>query len=402
MFAEMAVESVARGLLSFCKFLSANDTGETNAHQAGIYISKPAISILFDSPGERGTNKERWVRIKWQHDCITDTRFIYYGQGSRNEYRITNFGRNFPFLKAEYTGALFVLVKISEEDYEGFVLNTDDEINYFLDSLGITPADTNRLIDRNAYTTEEIERSEIARYIALFNGVFPETVVMSRAARRISDAVMHRTDYLIGNDLIIEGQYTSAKTNPDHTLIEWTRQEYRLFRSLENSIYREVLSKGFSDVETFVSLASEILNRRKSRAGKGLEHHLAALFDSNSICYTEQAKTEGAKRPDFIFPSESAYHNPNFPSDHLVSLAAKTTCKDRWRQVLNEADRLRDGAKYLCTLQQGISRAQMDEMKAENVVLVVPQPYITTYPKDRQDRIWTVQKFISYVKSLEA
>ena len=57
MYAEMAVESVAKGKLSFCKFLAANDTGETNAHQAGIYISKPAIPILFDSPGERGSNK---------------------------------------------------------------------------------------------------------------------------------------------------------------------------------------------------------------------------------------------------------------------------------------------------------------------------------------------------------
>lgn len=402
MFAEMAVESAAKGQLSFCKFLSANDTGETNAHQAGIYISKPAVPILFDTPGERGSNKERWVRIKWQHDCITETRFIYYGQGSRNEYRITNFGRNFPFLKAEFTGALFVLVKKDEDDYEGFVLNTDDEINYFLDSFGITPADTNRLIDTVQQSAEEKEEKAIARYISLFNGQFPETAVMSRAARRITDNKIHRVDYMIGTDLLIEGQYPYASLNPDQTLIEWTIQEYRLFRSLENNIYKDVLSKGFSDVETFVSLASEILNRRKSRAGKGLEHHLAALFDCNSIRYTEQAKTEGAKRPDFIFPSENDYHNPDFPSSRLVSLAAKTTCKDRWRQVLNEADRLRDGAKYLCTLQQGISRAQMDEMQAENVVLVVPQPYITSYPKDKQDRIWNIQKFINYVKRLEA
>ncbi len=402
MFAEMAVESVAKGHLSFCKFLSANDTGETNAHQAGIYISKPAVPILFDTPGERGSNKERWVHIKWQHDHITETRFIYYGQGSRNEYRITNFGRNFPFLKAEFTGALFVLVKKYEDDYEGFILNTDEEINYFLDSFGITPADTNRLIDTLQRSAEEKEEKAIARYITLFNGLFPETAVMSRAARRITDNIIHRVDYMVGTDLLIEGQYPYARLNPDQTLIEWTIQEYRLFRSLENNIYKDVLSKGFSDVEAFVSLASEILNRRKSRAGKGLEHHLAALFDSNSIRYTEQAKTEGAKRPDFIFPSESDYHNPDFPSSRLVSLAAKTTCKDRWRQVLNEADRLREGAKYLCTLQQGISRAQMDEMQAENVVLVVPQPYITSYPKDKQDRIWNIQKFINYIKSLEA
>ena len=50
----------------------------------------------------------------------------------------------------------------------------------------------------------------------------------------------------------------------------------------------------------------------------------------------------------------------SFAIDKLCTLAAKTTCKDRWRQILSEADRLRDENKYLCTMQQGISSAQMD------------------------------------------
>jgi type II restriction enzyme len=69
--------------------------------------------------------------------------------------------------------------------------------------------------------------------------------------------------------------------------------------------------------------------------------------------------------------------------------------------VINEADRLRGKNKYLCTLQQGISTAQMDEMEAEKVILVVPKPYIASYPRDRQDRIWTIGKFISYVQEVE-
>ena len=69
--------------------------------------------------------------------------------------------------------------------------------------------------------------------------------------------------------------------------------------------------------------------------------------------------------------------------------------------MLNEADRLRDRPKYLCTLQQGISGAQMDEMQTENVILVVPRPYVNTYPKDRRDRIWTISRFVEYVKMIE-
>ncbi|MCM1087340.1 MAG: type II restriction endonuclease [Muribaculaceae bacterium] len=101
----------------------------------------------------------------------------------------------------------------------------------------------------------------------------------------------------------------------------------------------------------------------------------------------------------FFFPSQEAYHDASFPTDRLISLAAKTTCKDRWRQVLNEADRLKGRPKYLCTLQQGISGAQMDEMQSANVILVVPEPYIAAYPKDRRDRIWTLARFVKYVKS---
>ena len=105
--------------------------------------------------------------------------------------------------------------------------------------------------------------------------------------------------------------------------------------------------------------------------------------------------------PDFLFPSQAAYHDPAFPTERLVSLAAKTTCKDRWRQVINEADRLRDRPKYLCTLQQGISPAQMDEMRDEGVVLVVPQPYISAFPRDRQSRIWSLARFVRYIQELE-
>lgn len=158
---------------------------------------------------------------------------------------------------------------------------------------------------------------------------------------------------------------------------------------------------GVSSVEAFVATANQVLNRRKSRAGKSLEHHLAAIFDEYKIQYTAQAVTEGNKKPDFIFPSETAYHDFTFPVEGLLSLAAKTTCKDRWRQVINEADRLRDRDKFLCTLQQGISGGQMDEMEKEKVVLVVPKPYISAYPKDRQHRIWTLSKFIDYVREVE-
>jgi type II restriction enzyme len=43
----------------------------------------------------------------------------------------------------------------------------------------------------------------------------------------------------------------------------------------------------------------------------------------------------------------------------------------------------------------------MNEMQAENVILVVPRPYISTYPTQCQERIWTVAQFVDYVKEME-
>lgn len=138
-YAVSAIQAAMHGQKTFCKFLSANDTGLTGGHQAGIYVSKPAVPIMFNEPGERGSNKDRWVNITWQDDFQTTTRFLYYGERTRNEYRITNFGRGFPFLRPDYTGALFVLVKDDDENYHAFVLNTEDDINQFLDAFGISP-----------------------------------------------------------------------------------------------------------------------------------------------------------------------------------------------------------------------------------------------------------------------
>lgn len=385
-YAGQAIQSVLNSEKGFCKFLSANDTGATGGHQFGILISKSAVGMMFSNQElqQEGIPK-RTVKIMWQDDFITESCFTYYE--SKNELRITRFGRGFPFLKPDQTGALFVFSKQTNIDYRGYFLETEDEIEEFLNAFGISPTETNSIIDLEKIPSEVQEKLAIQEFIDSLEVDFPTSEVMSEAARTIENRAYNHIEYII--------------TNPDKKIIDWTNMEYTLFRALEYSRYSEIITRGFQSVDEFVKVANMVLNRRKSRAGKSLEHHLAAIFNGNEVEYSSQAVTEGNKKPDFLFPSEEAYHDYSFSTDCLISLAAKTTCKDRWRQVLNEADRLRDKPKYLCTLQQGISGAQMDEMQSENVILVVPQPYIVTYPKDRRERIWTLSRFVEYVKQIE-
>lgn len=384
----LAITDALKSEKIFCKFLTANDTGETGGHQDGIYLPKNAVPLIFDEPGVKGQNKEENSEIVWQNDFKTTASFKYYGQGTRNEYRITHFGRGFPFLQPEYTGALVVMLKLKDTSYKAYVLNLEDDINAFLDYFGLSPTETNRLVEQETVSLSGKEEAAIAEFIRTCAAGFPTSEEMSRTAQSIQNQVYNHIEYI--------------QTNPDKKLLEWTAVEYHLFRAVEHARYGEIIARGFKDVDAFIEMANQVLNRRKSRAGKSLEHHLATLFNGNNLTFTAQAVTEGNKRPDFIFPSKRAYHDMSFPSDKLISLAAKTTCKDRWRQVLNEADRLRTKQKFLCTLQQGISSPQLKEMKAENVVLVVPAEYIAKFPQQYQSEILSVKKFIGYVQECEA
>ncbi|MFC2638645.1 MAG: type II restriction endonuclease [Mitsuokella sp.] len=370
---------------AFCKFLSANDSGETGGHQVGILISRSAGRMFFCERELRDNHiLKKPVRVKWQDDFFTDSCLTWYA--SKKELRLTRFGRSFSLLQAKYTGALFVLAKESDVDYAAFLFDTEDAIQQYLDAFGLTPAETNCLVQSNAASLELQEDAAIAQFISHLTMDFPSSYEMARAAREI----------------IAQNQPFHVTKNPDQSLLDWIQMEYRLFRTIEHDRYGGIVTAGFSTVDDFLTLANKILNCRKSRAGKSLEHHLAALFDAYSIVYTAQGITEGKKKPDFLFPSAEKYHDISFPTEKLCTLAAKTTCKDRWRQVLNEANRLRSKPKYLCTLQQGISSAQMDEMQEECVVLVVPKPYIKTFPRTRQNRIWTIHKFVSYIKELQS
>ncbi|MDP9053914.1 MAG: type II restriction endonuclease [Acidobacteriota bacterium] len=74
-------------------------------------------------------------------------------------------------------------------------------------------------------------------------------------------------------------------------------------------------------------------------------------------------------------------------------LAAKTTCKDRWRQITHEADRI--AIKHLLTLQEGLSEGQFNEMVGAGVQLVVPTALHDAYPKEVRPHLMSFESFIA-------
>ena len=78
-------------------------------------------------------------------------------------------------------------------------------------------------------------------------------------------------------------------------------------------------------------------------------------------------------------------------------LGVKSTCKDRWRQVLAEADRIE--RKHLLTLETSISTSQTDEMASKNLQLVLPRGLHQTYTRSQQEWLMDVSAFTDLVRT---
>lgn len=377
-----AIKSVSNSRGAFCRFITANDTHASGAHQAGFLMPIAAYQLIFDKQRIRGVNEEKWVNVRWQDDRTTNNRMIYYGK-AKNELRITRFGKKFPFFEEDHVGDFLIIAKHTDEDYSGYVLNTEDDIETFLAYFNLSPDKKNQLIDVNAAGKPQAKIARLLDDFASKYTDFPETRIMSEGAREC----FNKAYRIVADDII---------RKPDDIIMNWYDTEEKLFKCMEEKIYSSIISLPFGSVEHFAKIANKVLNRRKSRAGKSLEHHLAQIFSANEIVFEEQAKTENNNTPDLLFPNGECYHNIIFPTENLTMLGVKTSCKDRWRQVLNEAERIKD--KHLFTLQPGISKNQLKEMKDANLTLVVPRKNICTFPEEYQDSLFDLSSFIGLVR----
>ena len=223
----------------------------------------------------------------------------------------------------------------------------------------------------------ETDESLLDQMLARFGNQFPSTLTLS--------------------SFVQETLALNPLEDPDSVLVAWYEREFILFRTLEEHFLSSQISDGFQSVQDFLQLSLSVQNRRKSRAGSALQHHLTPIFKAHNLVFDTQGITENKQKPDFLFPSAKAYHDESFAIDRLILLGAKTSCKDRWRQVLAEASRIKN--KHLCTLEAGISENQTNQMLAHQLQLVIPQKYHHTYSLAQQKALLNLSDFIAFVKS---
>lgn len=398
MIAELAqwMDSVSgTGWFWFAKRLAGNDTLLNGAHQAGPYVPKRHAFRLFPSLGVRRTEVNPRVRFDAHidsHDSACSPSCIYYNSATRDECRFTSWGgQQSPILNPDATGSICVfafeqtLPSADARLCRVWLCESVEEEDSVEGRLGPIEPGEAILYDAGGATLFPLESSKDDAPCWLSASEMPDAWMTSfpTAAEIVSRAV-------------VSVPSVRAKS-PDLRLMSRRTCEFAIFRSLEQYHVLPRLREGFATVDLFVDFANRVTNRRKSRSGSSLELQAKTIFDEERLPYSYDQISEQKKRPDFLFPSAAAYHDARFDPNKLRMLAVKTTCKDRWRQILNEAERIT--RKHLLTLQEGVSLAQYQEMKACGVCLVVPQVNKVKFPRQIRDEIGTLEQFILETRS---
>lgn len=394
------------GNVWYAKRLAANDTLASGAHQAGPYIPKEFLFTLFPNINVPLAENPRAVFqlyidshvSEYSHRQITA---IWYNNrlrgGTRNETRLTGFGGSgSALLDPENTGALavFAFGTASENNpVECHVWVCDDEVQSDLFEERLGPV-------------------EPGTYAIWRPGIQPVQQDLFTSSASVHGSCWLERDQLpsdwlrkfpSGLDIInkVIELRPATGTEVDKRLLRRRDCEFEMFRSVEQEFYRERISGGFANMDEFISLANTVLQSRKSRSGKSLEYHTIRILDEEGFVqgqdFAWNVEIDG-KRPDFIFPSKDAYLDQQFNQAKLSMLAAKTSCKDRWRQIRNEVDRDRIPDLHLLTLQEGVSENQFNEMQAEGVQLVVPIGLHKSYPESIRSQLLSLDSFLTLIR----
>ena len=400
-FARWLAEFSRPNRIWYAKRLSGNDTLANDTHQAGPYIPRDFLNARFPSLNRPDAkNPEVWFDLFIDsHSEQRTVRAVWYNNrrrgGTRDESRLTNFGgRSSPLLEPDNTGALviFAFRRVPDPDSPAcrvWVCHDDKEEDLAEDLIGpVEPGQTviwspehGRELQLGEAPSCWLDPTDIPR---AWMESFPSGEEILKKAVELSPG--HR------------------ELDPDARLLARRDCEYQVFRSIEEAVELPGIRAGFDRVDQFVARAQSILQRRKARSGRSLELHVREILREECLSddrhFSHGAESESGKKPDFLFPSQAHYRDPRFPDAKLRMLAVKTTCKDRWRQVTTEADRIR--TKHLLTLQEGVSQAQYKQMNEAGVRLVVPRTHIKRFPKEIRGDLITLGEFIDDVRDLRA
>lgn len=127
------------------------------------------------------------------------------------------------------------------------------------------------------------------------------------------------------------------------------------------------LVDGLPEIDRYMLSAGQ---QRKARAGVSFEHHIERMLRDGKVPFGKQVIIQARKRPDFILPSLAHLTKPPKGKNRGLILSAKTTLRERWKQVERE---MHGCELFLGTVDENIAANAIEEMASMGINLVVPE-----------------------------
>lgn len=384
------------------KKLSRNDTSwasDTGKHQAGFYIPRPIREADF-FPELRTTNADKphiftaEVPVLWPQTGETTLSSMRHYSNKGPETHFTRLPKS---LFSNLTPASLLLAGRFKTPVAGcswwiVTLDSAGEEAELLETVLDLPVDFHHQLfpSSSLRATTEAAQDELEQLIDQFrfavrNGtvgelvakyaVIPESVSIAEQARQ---RWLDSRGFATFNPWEIEA--------PGDAIMEISRElEYQLYRRYElrrraaellailcgtDDIAASVL-RNYPQIDAVFLSASQ---QRKTRAGRSFEHHIAAALTAGGIRFVEQAVT-GGRRPDFVMPDVRQLHSRHRAREDALVLAAKTTLRERWKQVITES---LNCDVFLATVDDRVAPTSIREMATAGIRLVVPESLKTS------------------------
>lgn len=409
------LDALIRGCESvYIKKLALNDwqwASNPDAHQNGFYVPKAERDSGFFPKQERklgpkgGAVNETTFAIEWPQAQQTETARLVNYPSKGEETHLTRIPKS-PFLDIPPASTLILGKRRDSLEnrprYEAFVIHAETQAAEWIREFFDLSANYHSEVCDTAAALAKRE-SVAADFIALAWAAFQagEFTAFSTKHASMPDTArmseMAQARYLTARNA--KGLSPYEIENPGDTLKTLTQDiEWRLFLEFERNMRSvEVIHEIFGTDPRAASTESAfkgiigkfgIINgifksagqARKSRAGSSFENHILRMMADGKIPHESQVVMEGKRRPDFILPTFSIYKDTKRNHSDALVLSAKTTLRERWKQVHGEANNC---DLYLATLDSSIALNAIHEMAKEGIRLVVPESH-----KDSKETVY--------------
>jgi len=389
------------------KKLSNNDRDwarYSNKHQAGVYMPHeqrdsgffPTLERIERAAPDADAILEKFLTTLWPQaepsESVKRSRLVHYTSKGQ-ETHMTRLPRS---VFADLMPASFLLMgRIEHEGETAFecltIDSASDEAPLLAELFDVgpdfligefDPADLRRLEhERVLDFAEQVIAAWLAGRIDVFardNAAMPGTAELASLARR---AYLEETGLKTLNPFELEAPGDALRDISRS--IEWDL--FRNFQRKERAV--ELVRIVLGDEPAKVS-AADIIRRlidtlpeidalmlsasqqRKSRAGYSYEHHIEAMLADGAVPFEKQMIIAARKRPDFILPSLKFMDSGDPGAKTALILSAKTTLRERWKQVEREKG---NRNLYLTTVDENIAGNSIEDMASFGVHLVIPE-----------------------------